>query len=145
MEKGAQESAEELWTRPAGAAVCRAGWGSWQEILRFPPCGLFLEGKGMPDGVGTQTNNSFSVCHNTARTRPAAYQGNERNVGGKTWNRESSSRNSNHHLRAASFPAAPQLSRPEGKTEAGKASVPSSHTHPLCSENLRLAWGGRVW
>lgn len=155
----------ELWQRPYSCFYCEnKGWrmesknlqkGCGQDqlvllfarqdegadILRFPPCGLFLEGKGMPDGMGTQTNNSFSVCHNTARTRPAAYQGNGRNVGGKTWNRESSSRNSNCHLRAASFPAAPQLSRPEGKTEAGKASVPSSHTQPLYSENLRLARG----
>lgn len=40
-------------------------WGSCQQILRLPPCGLFLERKGMPDGMGTQINNSFSVCHNT--------------------------------------------------------------------------------
>lgn len=53
--------------------------------------------------------------------------------------------NSNHHLRAASFPAAPQLSRPEGKTEAGTASVPSGDTQPLCSENSSWHGAGRVW
>lgn len=95
----------------------------------------------MPDGIATWINKFFSVCHSIMRAWPAAYQGNWRNVGGRIWNRESSSSNSNHHLRAALFPAAPQLSRAESKTEAGTASVPWSHTQPLCGENSRLAQG----
>lgn len=112
------------------------GWGSWQQVLRLPPCGLFLERKGILDGIGTWINNFFSVCHNIARTWTAAYWGNGRNVGDKVWNRESSPSNSNHHPRAASFRAAPQLSRPEGKTEASTGNVLSSHTQPCVQWEL---------
>lgn len=92
-------------------------------------------GEGNACGMGTQINNSFSVCHNTARTWPAAYQGSGRNVGGKTWNRESSSRNTNHDLLQH------HSSLAEGKPEAGTASVPSSHTQPLCNDSSRPGTG----